>query len=103
MTLDDLHVLTELLASQRDLQPDVLKGVVADTLESARTALRAAQLGHQYLSADVAQHHQFRGEGVVDKQRVSGKKRELALLEQLQRDLLDFLDGAPEPDALPVT
>lgn len=102
LTLDDLHMLTELLASQRDLQPDVLKGVIADTLESARTALRSAQLGHQYLSSDVAQHHQFRGEGVVDKKRVSDKKQELALLEQLQRDLLDFLDRSPEPDAQPV-
>lgn len=103
LTLDDLHALTELLASQRDLQPDVLKDVIADTLKSARTALQTARQGHQYLSGDVAQHHQYRGEGVVDKQRVSDKRQELALLEQLERDLLGFLDGSPEPDALPVS
>lgn len=94
----DLDTLAGLMASQRDLRPEAVVAAVRDSLRSAQTSLNQARQGHQYLSSDVAEHHQFRGQGTVDPVRVQAKSREVKLLEQLEADLQQFLGVAAEPE-----
>ena len=94
----DLETLADLMASQRDLSPEAIIAAARDALRSAQTSLNLARQGHQYLSSDVAEHHQFRGQGTVDRARVQAKTREVELLEQLEADLRQFLGVAAEPE-----
>jgi hypothetical protein len=46
--------------------------------------------GHAYWSPDVAQHHQYRGEGKIDQQRVEQQQAEVERVTALVEDLRTF-------------
>jgi hypothetical protein len=49
--------------------------------------------GHAYWSPDVAQHHQYRGEGNIDQERLEQRQAEAQLVAMLVEDLRTFEDS----------
>jgi hypothetical protein len=85
-----LETVTSFLARQRDLSG-------APLLEAAEALMRATQgtaaysaSGHAYWSADVAQHHHYRGQGKVDQHRLEQHQAEVQQVSALVEDLRAF-------------
>ena len=93
VTRDLLETAAGFLADQKKLDR-------AEVITSAEALMRAtegtaafAQGGHTYWSPDVAQHHQYRGEGKIDQQRVEDQQAELERVTALVEDLKTFSEA----------
>ncbi len=89
---ESLDVLADFLASQPSLDQEELQDRLESLLKASVEAGTFAQKGRMYWSSDVAEHHQFRGQGVVDEQDVEKRMREIDVLETLRSDLRAFGD-----------
>jgi len=90
MTREFLQATADFLAAQKNLDR-------ADMVLSAEALMRATQsttafaaAGHNYWSGDVAQHHHYRGQGTIDKERVAKQQAELEHVTALVEDLKTF-------------
>jgi hypothetical protein len=85
-----LETIAEFIASQPDLAPDTLMASSDGLLRATQNSLAHAISGHAYWSPDVAQHHQYRGQGNVDKERLGQRQGELERMVALMEDLRTF-------------
>lgn len=91
-----LETVSDFAARQPSLeQPDLL--AAAESLLNAVQGTAAFALqGHQYWSPDVAQHHQYRGQGKIDRERIELQQSELTRVRTMTEDLRTFSDGWAE-------
>ena len=87
---DVLEALVDFLSSQDKLDHESLSKNLDGLLRATIEAGNFAQQGRRYWSSDVAEHHQFRGQGIVDAKQVEEAKREFRVLELLTEDLKSF-------------
>ena len=85
-----LEALVDFLASQNKLDHEGLSKSLDGLLRATVDAGNFAQQGRRYWSSDVAEHHQFRGQGIIDEKQVEDAKREARILELLTTDLESF-------------
>jgi hypothetical protein len=94
-----LEATADFLASQRSLAHIDLAENLASLMRATVAAGAFAQKGRMYWSSDVAEHHQFRGQGAIDAQEVEKRVREVRTLETLSAELESFSAIAPDdPD-----
>jgi hypothetical protein len=85
-----LETSADFIARQTTFGRDeILTAAQAIQRATEGTAAYAAS-GHAYWSADVAQHHHYRGEGNVDQQRVNQQQEELERVNAMVEDLKTF-------------
>jgi len=85
-----LETVADFIGSQQSLDhASLLKAAEALRRATEGTAAFASS-GHNYWSPDVAQHHHYRGQGKIDKERVQQRQAELAHVAALLEDLQTF-------------
>lgn len=89
---ESLETLADFVASQGSLRQEDLLENLESLLRATAEASSFAQKGRMYWSADVAEHHQFRGQGIVDRETVERNARDLRILKTLREDLGAFGD-----------
>lgn len=85
-----LESLCELVASQSKVDSRSLLAAAEALLRATQGTAAFAAGGHTYWSPDVAQHHQYRGEGKVDQQRLEQRQAELFQISAIVDDLRCF-------------
>jgi hypothetical protein len=89
-----LETTAEFLASQPTLDRQPLLAAAESLLRATEGTAAFASGGHTYWSPDVAQHHHYRGQGRVDKDRVEQQQAELERVTTMLQDLRSFDFGA---------
>jgi hypothetical protein len=85
-----LETVVNFVARQPNLSgPPLLEAAEALMRATEGTAAYSAS-GHAYWSADVAQHHHYRGQGKVDQRRVEQHQGEVEHVRALVDDLRTF-------------
>jgi hypothetical protein len=85
-----LQMAADFLGHQTSLKHEDLMESFASLLRATIEAGSYAQKGRMYWSSDVAEHHQFRGQGVVDRKQVERTRQDVRVLEILKEDLESF-------------
>jgi hypothetical protein len=85
--LQELICLTDFMGRQPRLDVESLLSAIEKIIRSAENSLETAMRGRVYLSSDVAEHHQFRGQGQLDEALVDDKTSRLRQLQLLRDDL----------------
>jgi hypothetical protein len=85
-----LETVAEFLGRQPDLAREVLLGAAEALVRATQGTAAYAASGHAYWSADVAQHHHYRGQGKVDQQRLEQHRAEVEHVRALAEDLRTF-------------
>jgi len=98
-TVDQALLTTAALfiADQPTLEPDPLNQAIQAQVRAAQGSVAYAQGGRAYWSPDVAQHHQYRGQGQVDQDQIKQRQEEADHLAILQADLLSYNDTPDTP------
>ena len=87
-----LVTLTDFLASQKSLERDSLLKALDSSIRASADTGSFHQRGRMYWSSDVAEHHQFRGQGIVDRAQVEKNMQDVRILESLKVELEAFGD-----------
>jgi len=90
VTVSEVVEAAQFISAQSALETPALRKAAEDLVRAAKGSAEYAQVGRMYWSPDVAQHHQFRGEGRVDRALVKQKLQELAALETIAAALESF-------------
>jgi hypothetical protein len=87
-----LETVTEFVASQADLHKAALLAAGEALMRASESTATFAASGHNYWSPDVAQHHQYRGQGHIDKERLVQRQAEAERVAVMVEELKTF-DG----------
>src|SRR5207253_9643398 len=90
VTEGELSAAAQFIIDQPKLEHKALVVAGEELVRAAKAAVAYAQAGRMYWSPDVAQHHQFRGEGRIDKPLVKQRQDELNSLEIVVAALQTF-------------
>jgi hypothetical protein len=90
VTRELLEVVTDFIAGQRTLGRDTLMAAGEALMRATEGTAAYAAGGHAYWSPDVAQHHQYRGEGKIDRQRLEQRQAEVDRVTALVEELRTF-------------
>lgn len=90
MTRDLLESVATFVASQNELSRGALLTAAEALMRATQSTTAFAAAGHSYWSGDVAQHHHYRGQGNIDKQRLAKQQAELECVTALVEDLKTF-------------
>jgi hypothetical protein len=82
-----LETVVEFVASQIDLSREKLLAAAEALLRASEGTAAFTASGHAYWSADVAQHHHYRGQGNVDQERLQQRQAEVEYVAALVEDL----------------
>ncbi|HLX60764.1 MAG TPA: hypothetical protein VKX17_05730 [Planctomycetota bacterium] len=82
-----LAAAAQFILAQTDTATPALLAAAQELVRAAKGSAEYAQAGRVYWSPDVAQHHQYRGQGRVDQALVKQKLEELAALEAIAAGL----------------
>ena len=85
-----LETVTEFVASQADLLKPALLAAAEALMRASESTAAFAASGHNYWSPDVAQHHQYRGQGHIDKERLAARQAEAGHVAAMVEDLKTF-------------
>jgi hypothetical protein len=85
-----LEVLTDFIAGQPTLDRPSLVQAADSLLRAAQGTAAYTSSGHAYWSADVAQHHHYRGQGHLDTTRIAQQQAELEQVAMMVEDLRTF-------------
>jgi hypothetical protein len=85
-----LSAAAQFISTQTTLERAALQAAAKELAVAAKSAVDYAQAGRMYWSPDVAQHHQYRGEGRVDGPLVQQRMEELTAIEALAAALQTF-------------
>jgi hypothetical protein len=85
-----LESIAGFVASQTDLSRAPLLAAAEALMRATQSTTAFAAAGHSYWSGDVAQHHHYRGQGNVDKERLAKQQAELERVTALVEDLRTF-------------
>ncbi|MEP0842373.1 MAG: hypothetical protein HRF43_06640 [Phycisphaerae bacterium] len=89
-----LETAAGFIAAQPNLEPPALTAAAEALLRATRQTHHYASGGHAYWSPDVAQHHQYRGQGRIDRDRLVRQQAELERVTALVEDLRLLEAGA---------
>lgn len=87
-----VELLLDFLASRGSLDHADMEQGLDSLLRATMEAGTFAQRGRMYWSSEVAEHHQFRGQGRVDDEQIDRAAREIRILETLRADMEAFAD-----------
>src|SRR5438094_7282096 len=82
-----LASVAHFIVSQSDLSRSGLLSAAEALMRATQSTTAFAAAGHAYWSGDVAQHHHYRGQGNIDKQRLAARQAELERVTALVEDL----------------
>ena len=85
-----LEAVVDFIASQTSLERDALIASADALMRATQGTAAYAAGGHAYWSPDVAQHHQYRGEGKIDQQRLNEQHAQVERVTALVEDLRSF-------------
>ena len=85
-----LQTTAEFIATQRNLDPAALASSAEALMRATDTTAAHAAGGHAYWSPDVAQHHQYRGQGHIDLDRLAAREAEVQHVSELVAALRSF-------------
>jgi len=85
-----LETTAEFIATQRNLEPASLASAAEALLRATDKTITYAAGGHAYWSPDVAQHHQYRGQGNIDRDRLAAREAEVQHVNELVAALRTF-------------
>jgi hypothetical protein len=88
-----LETTAEFIATHRNLDPAFLASAAEALMRATDKTVTYAAGGHAYWSPDVAQHHQYRGQGNVDRDRLAAREAEVQHVAELVAALRSF-DGS---------
>lgn len=91
-----LATAAEFVAETPRLEIDAMVRNAGELVKAAHGLVSHARGGRAYWSADVAQHHHYRGQGEIDENLVQNRQDEEELLRQIEADLQTF---DPDTDA----
>lgn len=91
-----LAATAEFVAAAPGIDPATLLRSAGEQLKAARGLVANARGGRTYWSADVAQHHHYRGQGEVDQNLLKHRQEEEQWLRLIELDLQHF---DPDGDA----
>jgi len=94
-TAELMRTAAEFVAAQPSLDAAGLLSAGEALLRATRQTAAYASGGHAYWSPDVAQHHQYRGQGRVDQQQIAQRQAELERVAVLLEELRRFLAEQP--------
>lgn len=92
VTTGVLSAAAQFIIDQSTFDRAALLAAARELVRAAKSSAEYAQAGRMYWSPDVAQHHQYRGEGKVDEVLVKQRLDELSSLETVA-DALQSFDG----------
>ena len=87
--------LADFITDQSDLDTLSLLTSAAKLIRAAESSASYAESGHSSWSPDVAQHHQFRGQGQLDQDLIQQRKDEVIWLNTIEKSLQTY-DGGPQ-------
>jgi hypothetical protein len=90
VTRERLETAAEFIASQPNLGREVIIPAAEALMRATQGTAAYAASGHTYWSPDVAQHHHYRGQGKVDRERLERRQAELEWVSELVDDLKTF-------------
>jgi len=82
-----LQTLVDFIASQQNLDRAKLLPAAEALLRATEGTAAFTASGHNYWSADVAQHHHYRGQGHIDQARLQQRQAEVEQVAALVEDL----------------
>jgi hypothetical protein len=85
-----LEAVVQFIAGQAKLERDALIAAAEALMRATQGTAAYAAGGHAYWSPDVAQHHQYRGEGKIDQQRLEQQQAEVERVRAIVEDLRSF-------------
>jgi len=85
-----LQSIAEFVAAQPNLKRDAMLASAEALMRATEGTASHAAAGHNYWSADVAQHHHYRGQGRIDKELLQQRQAELEHVTALVEDLKTF-------------
>lgn len=88
-----LETVARFLARCTALDTESMLADAEALLRATEGSAAYAAGGHAYWSPDVAQHHHYRGQGTVDRERVRQSREELVHVTTLVEDLRTFIGG----------
>jgi hypothetical protein len=95
LTAELMRTAAEFLAAQPSLEAADLLSAAEALLRATRQTAAYASGGHAYWSPDVAQHHQYRGQGRVDQQQMAQRQAEVEHVAMLLDELRSFIAEQP--------
>jgi hypothetical protein len=94
-----LETAAEFLATQKNLDPAPLASAAEALMRATDQTAAYAAGGHAYWSPDVAQHHQYRGQGHIDRDRLASREAEVQHVTELVAALRSFNGSGATPGA----
>ena len=85
-----LETVVDFIGSQQNLEQAALLTAAEALMRATEGTAAFASSGHTYWSPDVAQHHQYRGQGRLDKERIEQQQAELERVTAMVEDLRTF-------------
>ncbi len=85
-----LQTTAEFIAGQKDLAKEKVLAAAEALMRATESTAAYTSGGHNYWSPDVAQHHQYRGQGRIDKELVEQRQAEVGFVTALVEDLKSF-------------
>lgn len=86
-----LVVLAQFVVDQPTFDSTKVLAAARELAKAAKGGVAYAQAGRMYWSPDVAQHHQFRGQGHLNQALIKQRLEELASLETVEKALQAFV------------
>jgi hypothetical protein len=96
LTRELLESAADFVASQPDLAPPAVAAAAEALVRATQGTAAYAAGGHAYWSPDVAQHHQYRGQGNVDRDGLARRQAELERVRVLADDVRTFAGAGGE-------
>jgi hypothetical protein len=87
---EHLQSAAEFVAGQKSLEPPALVAAAEALMRATEETAAYAAGGHAYWSPDVAQHHHYRGQGRLDRERIERREAEVQHVATLVADLRTF-------------
>jgi hypothetical protein len=85
-----LETVVDFVSKELTLDHDALVTAAEALMRATQTVASYTAGGHTYWSPDVAQHHHYRGQGNVDKQRLAANQADLENVTMMVEDLKTF-------------
>jgi hypothetical protein len=90
LTREMLETATDFIARQKNLDRTAILSAAEALMRATQGTAAYAAGGHAYWSPDVAQHHQYRGEGKIDQQRLEERQAEVERVATMVEDWKTF-------------
>ncbi|MEX2215749.1 MAG: hypothetical protein WD768_16680 [Phycisphaeraceae bacterium] len=90
MTRGLLETVIDFVSKEHSLKHDAILAAAEALMRATQSVASFTAGGHNYWSPDVAQHHHFRGQGNVDRERLATTQADLENVTMMVEDLRTF-------------